>query len=347
MVTRFHSPRTSPSVREVVRRLEMISHFRRAGRRDALAYSTERRAAVLRKLGPPHAVPLRQLAQDEGISEATLHTWRREARSQGRLLPDTDAGPEGWSSRDKFAAVLETAALNEADLAAYCRRRGLYAEQVQAWRAACEQANDWERVSTQRLGQATREEKRRIQVLGRDLARKGSGHWPERPGRGGGAAGAAKKRRGGLGRRRGRMISTPDRRNALALIDQAAAAGARRAQACAELGLDERTCRRWRARDGAPEDRRPTAPRPTPRNKLSEEERKAVLDACNSQAFESLPPSQIVPRLADQGRYLAPEASFYRILRAEGQQHHRGRARSPPTADRRPAIGPAAPARSG
>ncbi len=94
------------------------------------------------------------------------------------------------------------------------------------------------------------------------------------------------------------MISTPDRQSALALIDQATAAGARRTRACAELGIDERTCRRWRARDGAPEDRRPTAPRPAPSNKLSEEERQAVLDACNSQAFESLPPSQIVPRLA-------------------------------------------------
>jgi putative transposase len=132
------------------------------------------------------------------------------------------------------------------------------------------------------------------------------------------------------------MISTPDRQNAIALIDQAKAAGARRAQACAELGIDERTCRRWRARDGTPEDRRPTAPRPAPSNKLLEEERQAVLDACNSQAFESLPPSQIVPRLADQGRYLASEASFYRILRAEGQQHHRGRAK--PSARRRPPI---------
>ena len=36
-------------------------------------------------------------------------------------------------------------------------------------------------------------------TLERDLAREGSGHWPERPGRGGGAAGAAKKRRGDLG----------------------------------------------------------------------------------------------------------------------------------------------------
>jgi putative transposase len=125
------------------------------------------------------------------------------------------------------------------------------------------------------------------------------------------------------------MISTPDRQTAIALIDQAKAAGARRAQACAELGIDARTCRRWQARDGTPEDRRPTAARPAPSNALSEAERQAVLDVCNSQAFESLPPSQIVPRLADQGRYIASEASFYRILRAEEQQHHRGRAKPP------------------
>ena len=137
-----------------------------------MAYSTERRAAVLRKLEPPNAVPVRQLAKEEGISEATLHAWRREARSQGRLLPDADAGPEGWTSRDKFAAVLETAALNEADLAAYCRQRGLYAVRIQAWRTACEQANDWERASSQRLGQATKDEKKRIKALERDLARK-------------------------------------------------------------------------------------------------------------------------------------------------------------------------------
>ncbi len=70
-------------------------------------------------------------------------------------------------------------------------------------------------------------------------------------------------------------------------------------------------------------------PRPEPRNKLSPAERAAVLEACNSAEFASLPPSRIVPKLADQERYLASESSFYRILRAEGQQHHRGRARPP------------------
>ncbi|SDD93702.1 hypothetical protein SAMN04487779_10153 [Belnapia rosea] len=54
-----------------------------------------------------------------------------------------------------------------------------------------------------------------------------------------------------------------------------------------------------------------------------------MLDTCNSEAFKSLPPSQLVPRLADEGRYLASAASVYRILRAADQQHHRGGAKPP------------------
>ena len=137
-----------------------------------MGYSPERKAAVLSKMLPPNNVPLRQLSREEGISEATLHKWRAQARGKGQLLPDAKAGPEGWSSRDKFAAVLGTAALNEADLAAYCRKRGLFSDQIKAWRAACEQANDWDRASSARLSAATRQEKQRIKDLERELARK-------------------------------------------------------------------------------------------------------------------------------------------------------------------------------
>ena len=137
-----------------------------------MGYSPERKAAVLKRMLPPSNMAIRQLSQEEGISEATLHKWRAAARGKGQLLPDAAGGPEGWSSRDKFAAVLETAALNEADLAEYCRKRGLYPAQIAAWRSACEQANDWDRASTARLGQATREEKKRVKDLERDLARK-------------------------------------------------------------------------------------------------------------------------------------------------------------------------------
>jgi len=125
------------------------------------------------------------------------------------------------------------------------------------------------------------------------------------------------------------MISLPHRQTAIALIEEAVTSGARRALACAELEISDRTLRRWTQGGQLHADQRPLVPRPEPRNKLNAEERAAVLAVCNCAEFASLPPSQIVPRLADQGRYLASESSFYRILRAQGQQHHRGRARQP------------------
>jgi hypothetical protein len=125
------------------------------------------------------------------------------------------------------------------------------------------------------------------------------------------------------------MISTPHRQTAVTLINEAVTAGARRAKACAELEISDRTLRRWTKDGQVHADQRPFVPRPEPANKLSAVERTAVLAVCNSEEFASLPPSQIVPKLADQGRYLASESSFYRILRAQGQQHHRGRARPP------------------
>lgn len=42
-----------------------------------------------------------------------------------------------------------------------------------------------------------------------------------------------------------------------------------------------------------------------------------------------LPSSQIVPALAYRGIYIAFESTFYRILRKENMQHHRGKSRSP------------------
>ena len=137
-----------------------------------MRYSLERKEAVLKKMLPPENKTIQELAKEEGISEATLYNWRKQARRQGRLLPDGDTTPEGWSAKDKFGAVVETAAMNEAELAEYCRQRGLYPEQVKAWRAACEQATDWEREAAERRNQSTREERKRAKALEQELARK-------------------------------------------------------------------------------------------------------------------------------------------------------------------------------
>jgi transposase InsO family protein len=98
--------------------------------------------------------------------------------------------------------------------------------------------------------------------------------------------------------------------------------------ACAELGLSVRTVQRWQHQ---PEDGRPLAERPAPANQLTEEEQRAVLTVVNQPEYASLPPHQIVPRLADNGVYLASESTFYRYLKAHGQQQRRGRAKAPST----------------
>jgi putative transposase len=124
------------------------------------------------------------------------------------------------------------------------------------------------------------------------------------------------------------MISLAERQLVVECLDEACAAGARQAKACKVLGLSARTVQRWREAGPVQADARPMAVR-VPANKLSEQERQQILQVVNQGEFQSLPPSQIVPALADQGLYIASESSFYRVLRQEGQLKHRGKAKAP------------------
>jgi transposase-like protein len=137
-----------------------------------MPYSRERKESVLRKMMPPHNRSIPELSIEEGISEATLYNWRKEARSMGILMPDGDSGPEGWNARDKFAAVMESASLNEQETAEYCRRKGIYPQQLTEWRRACEEANDWDRKSSHRLKSEQKASRKRIKDLEKELQRK-------------------------------------------------------------------------------------------------------------------------------------------------------------------------------
>lgn len=76
-------------------------------------------------------------------------------------------------------------------------------------------------------------------------------------------------------------------------------------------------------------DKRPDAVRPEPLNKLSKAEQEAILAVSNEKRFASLPPTQIVPTLLDEGVYYGSESTFYRVLKLHGQLHHRGRSAAP------------------
>ena len=103
------------------------------------------------------------------------------------------------------------------------------------------------------------------------------------------------------------------------------------ARACCEvIGLSASTLRRWRPtdHDTVIEDGRPLADRPPPANRYSQSEHDRILELCNRPEYASLPPSQIVPILADEKTYIGSESTIYRALKQAGLLNHRGRAKA-------------------
>ena len=105
------------------------------------------------------------------------------------------------------------------------------------------------------------------------------------------------------------------------LVDEAVDTGARRHKACEILGISVRTLQRWK-KEPEKEDQR-QGPNSMSENTLSEAEKMLIIAVATSPRFKDLPPSQIVPILAESGVYIGSEASFYRILRENSMLAHR------------------------
>jgi transposase-like protein len=136
----------------------------------ATTYSAELKASIIARMLPPNNRSVPQLAEETGIPKDTLYCWRLKARKGVDGVAVQAQPASELSSEEKFAVVLETAALNEAELGTYCRERGLYPQEVAAWRASCLQAN--RRVSAKAERAEIRTQKQQIKDLERELRRK-------------------------------------------------------------------------------------------------------------------------------------------------------------------------------
>lgn len=133
-------------------------------------YTNDKKEHALSLMAAPQNKPVADVAQLTGIPEGTLYLWRKQAREQGRAVPGDGQNPEQWSAADKFALVLEAAPLNEAELGAYCRRKGLLVEQLERWRSEVHAVLAGGPSGTATSERAT--DKKRIRELEKDLRRK-------------------------------------------------------------------------------------------------------------------------------------------------------------------------------
>ena len=123
-----------------------------------------------------------------------------------------------------------------------------------------------------------------------------------------------------------------DRRSCIEMVQQAKANGARRQASCAVLEVSLRTVERWeKARDQGDQRRGPAT---GCAHALSAQEKQAIVKVSSSPEYRDLSPWQIVARLADTGKYLGSESSFYRVLKQNDLLTHRHN--SKPRVHRRP-----------
>jgi hypothetical protein len=152
----------------------------------------------------PHNLSVAQLAREEGFSDVTFYTWLKQANSAGAAVLGGQKLTDNWSAEARLAVVIETTALSEIEFSEYCRRKGLYPQQVKAWKSAFPTGQRSAKVQSQADRAQTKADRKRIRELERGLNRK-----RESAGGSCGAAGTAKKAECLLGRRqRGHMNAT-------------------------------------------------------------------------------------------------------------------------------------------
>lgn len=136
-------------------------------------YTKEFREQVLKRMLAPENATVPQLHNEMGVNKNTLHSWRSKWKQEGLLVDQNTKATKSnkLNPDEKFRIVVETAPLNEAELSAYCRERGVYPDQVKQWKQACLQGVEHpgkQQTPTEKTAKITKENKR----LQRELKRK-------------------------------------------------------------------------------------------------------------------------------------------------------------------------------
>jgi transposase len=137
-----------------------------------MVYSKELKEAIIKRMLPPKNESISKISREEGISAQTLRNWRAAARADGNAAPATGGNSDKWSTGDKYLIVVETAGMNESELSEYCRKKGLYTEQIKSWRDACRQANGGVAEEAARLNRELKKKEKDVKNLEKELTRK-------------------------------------------------------------------------------------------------------------------------------------------------------------------------------
>lgn len=133
-------------------------------------YTEEFKINIVSRMLHPNNCSVPELTKETGVPGITLRTWRSKYGSIPGGVDVSKKGTDGFTSAAKFQHVVESAILNEHETGEFCRKRGIFPEQLVAWRNACLVANEHHPQREDRAEQ--RELSKQIKVLEGELRRK-------------------------------------------------------------------------------------------------------------------------------------------------------------------------------
>ena len=103
--------------------------------------TAEMKAEILKRLVAPNNESVSSISKETGIRKARLYEWRKKEKERLGVLEKDNLSSSKYTSEEKFIIVMETFGMTEREIGEYCRVKGLYLEEIKAWKLACSQAN--------------------------------------------------------------------------------------------------------------------------------------------------------------------------------------------------------------
>ena len=151
----------------------------RAEKGTEMTYSGTFKRRMIQKMSRPDAPSARTLAEEEGLCQATLSRWLRNAGNLGGMKKKNHHSepeekttprprrPQDWSLLEKLRVLVEAEGMPSEELGAYLRGEGLHESQLEQWRQAALEA-----LEAPRPRRKQTQERKRIKELERELRRK-------------------------------------------------------------------------------------------------------------------------------------------------------------------------------
>jgi transposase len=130
------------------------------------SYSDKQKKNALQYFFPPHNKLIREVSEITGIPKSTLNTWRLKFLDENTTMPNKNSKP--LSKSQQFNAIVETAQMTQPEIADYCRKLGIYPDDLIAWKQAFIKPVDPDLA----LKQSLQDEIKKRKSIEKDLNRK-------------------------------------------------------------------------------------------------------------------------------------------------------------------------------